>query len=118
MSTGSLEASEAASAAVTVAPRVSLADIEGSIAEEYSFTANKALDAMQFPRPASLPDPLAMLTVCILVTQNGCTVIGKSASHKNVNADFGAKLAREDAIRQLWPLMGFASRDKLYSSVP
>jgi hypothetical protein len=106
MSTGSLEASEVAS-------------IEAAISEEHSFTANKALDAMQFPRPASLPDPLAMLAVCILVTTNGCTVIGKSApaSHENVNADFGAKFAREDAVRQLWTLMGFASRDKLSSSV-
>lgn len=105
MSTGSMEALE-------------IASIEAAISEEHSFTANKALDAMQFPRPASLPDPLAMLTVCILVTKNGCVVIGKSASHKNVNAALGAKFAREDAVRQLWPLMGFASRDELYSSVP
>jgi hypothetical protein len=106
MNTGSMEASEVAS-------------IEPAISEEYSFTVGRSLDAMQFPRPASLPDPLAILTVCILVTKNGCTVIGKSepASHKNFNAALGAKFAREDAVRQLWTLMGFASRDKLSSSV-
>ena len=31
----------------------------------------------------------------------------------NFNAELGRKLAYEDAIRQLWPLMGFALRDKL-----
>lgn len=118
MSTGSLEATDAASAAVAVAPRVALADIEAAISEEYSFTAGRAVNALQMPRPASLPDPLDILTVCILVMKNGFVVIGKSApaSPDNFNAALGAKFAREDAIRQLWPLMGFALRDKLHNN--
>jgi len=41
--------------------------------------------------------------------------VGKSApaSADNFNADLGRKLAYEDAIRQLWPLMGFALRERL-----
>jgi hypothetical protein len=48
--------------------------------------------------------------------RNGFTVIGKSApaSAANFNAELGKKLAYEDAIRQLWPLMGFSLRDRLH----
>lgn len=65
-----------------------------------------------------MPDaatPLAYLSICLLVMNNGFTVIGKSApaSPANFNADLGRQFAYEDAIRQLWPLMGFALRDKL-----
>jgi hypothetical protein len=35
------------------------------------------------------------------------------ASPENFNADLGRKFAYEDAVRQLWPLMGYALRDKL-----
>ena len=119
-STGSLEASEAASAAVAVAPRVALADIEAAIAYEYSFTAGRAIVAMQMRVTPQTPDPLDILTVCILVMKNGFTVIGKSApaSPSNFNAALGYKFAREDAIRQLWPLMGYALRDKLHNATP
>jgi hypothetical protein len=50
-----------------------------------------------------------------LVLKNGFTVIGKSApaSAANFNAELGKKLAYEDAIRQVWPLMGFSLRDRL-----
>ena len=50
--------------------------------------------------------------------RNGFTIIGKSApaSPANFNAEFGQKLAYEDCIRQLWPLMGFSLRDRLAAS--
>jgi len=49
------------------------------------------------------------------VTRNGFTLIGKSApaSPDNFDPVLGRKLAYEDAVRQLWPLMGYALRDKL-----
>ena len=97
------------SAAVAVAPRVALADIEGSIKARYDFTADKAVEGC----PAV--DELKLLSICLLVVQNGFVVVGKSApaSPANFNADLGRKLAYEDAIRQLWPLMGFSLRDRL-----
>lgn len=105
----SLQQSDQDAAAVAVAPRVALADIEAAIAARYDFTADKAL--------AGCPtvDPLKLLSICILVMSNGFTIIGKSApaSPENFNADLGRKFAYEDAIRQLWPLMGFALRDRL-----
>jgi hypothetical protein len=104
---------EAAAVAVPGAPRVSLADIEKAIAAEFAFTADQAAVAIC---PNKLPPPsLALLSICILVLYNGFTIIGKSApaSAANFNADLGKKLAREDAVRQCWPLMGFALRDRL-----
>lgn len=107
----SLQVTDEAAAAVTVAPRVTLQSIEDKIAAEYSFTADKAIEAINAP----VMDELKLLTVCILVMKNGFTVVGKSApaSAANFNADLGRKFAREDAIRQLWPHEGYALREKL-----
>ncbi len=110
----SLKETEAECAAVAVAPRVSLKDIEAAIKERYDTTASEAL----FPTASgSLPKdhPLGLLSICILLLHNGWTVIGKSApaSAANFNAELGRKLAYEDCIRQLWPLMGFALRERL-----
>lgn len=106
-----LQSTEKECAAVAVAPRVSLADIQNSIAAQYDFTADKAVAALGSP----IVDPLKLLSICILVMNNGFTVIGKSApaSPENFNAELGRKLAYEDAVRQLWPLMGFALRERL-----
>lgn len=107
----SINVTDQEAAAVAVAPRVSLADIEAKIVARYDFTADAALQ--QTP----IPEVLKILSICILVMQNGFTVIGKSApaSADNFNADLGRKFAYEDAIRQVWPLEGYALREKLGS---
>lgn len=111
-----LEQTEAECAANATAPRVSLHDIENKIAARYCITADQALKH-QYPlvELTKPNDALKLLTLCILVMRNGFTVIGKSApaSAENFNAQLGAKLAYEDAIRQLWPLEGYALREKL-----
>lgn len=107
-----LEATEKECAANAVAPRVALADIENAISARYDFTADKAVIALGSPAVVGLE----LLSICILVMNNGFTIIGKSApaSPENFNAELGRKLAYEEAIRQLWPLMGFALRVKLH----
>lgn len=107
----SLQVTDAQSAAVAVAPRVALSDIETAIAERHDFTAGQAVAAMGAAHGAAL----GLLSICLLVMNNGFTIIGKSApaSPENYNADLGRKYAYEDAVRQLWPLMGYALRDKL-----
>jgi Phage protein (N4 Gp49/phage Sf6 gene 66) family len=105
----SLRETETECAANAVAPRVSLNDIEAAIGAVYHLTADKAIgDAPQLPE-------LGLLSICLVVMRNGFTVVGKSApaSAANFNADLGRKLAYEDAIRQLWPLMGFELRERL-----
>lgn len=123
----SLQAAEAGAAAVSKGfPRVALADIEAAIAARIDTTGDNTRppQGTTFFEPHPSPDQLKemrgsleRLSICILVMRNGFTVIGKSApaSPENFNAEFGRKLAYEDAVRQLWPLMGFALRDKLAS---
>lgn len=106
----SIKVTDNAAAKVAVAPRVTLKDIEDNIKAEYSITADKAIGS-----DAPVTDELKLLSITIIVMKNGFTVVGKSApaSPENFNADLGRKFAREDAIRQLWPLMGFALRNTL-----
>ncbi len=116
----SLQVTDAASAAVAVAPRVTLDDIKAAIAATFYTTGTDAMagsiwsTAPDVEVPVAL-DALARFTICILVMRNGFVVIGKSApaSPENFNAELGRKFAYEDAVRQLWPLMGFALRDRL-----
>ena len=117
----SLEESDKEAAAVAVAPRVSLADIEASIEREIYFTGGdvaRMYDAATAgdQRPVH-PASLECLTICIVVMKNGYTVIGKSApaSPENFNVALGQKFAREDCVRQLWPLLGFALRQQRHA---
>ena len=106
----SLEQSDREAAAHAVAPRVTLADIEGAIAAQYNILAVNAIGP-----DAPAHESLKVLSLCLVVMSNGFTIVGKSApaSPENFNAEFGRKLAYEDCIRQLWPLMGFSLRDRL-----
>ena len=58
---------------------------------------------------------LGLLTFCALVLRNGFTVYGAStcASPENFNAEIGRRIARENAEREIWPLLGFRLRDEL-----
>lgn len=105
------------------APRVTLDDIHGAIAAEIHFTLGEAIAAIAqvngfddglMPQ-INATAGLTTTTLCVLVMRNGCTVIGKSApaSPENFDAEKGRLFAHEDAVEQLWPLMGFALRDRL-----
>ncbi len=109
----SIEATDQESAAVATHPRVALSDIEAAIGAVYYTSGERALTDETLSQEHI--GPLRLLSICIIVMRNGFTVIGKSApaSPENFNRDLGRKFAYEDAIRQLWPLMGFALRDKL-----
>ena len=113
MHSDTLKATDEYSAAKATAPRVSLADMEGKIEREVYFTAGEIDSARGFGQ--STPNPLDVLTICILVMQNGFTIIGKSApaSPENFDPEKGRRFAYEDAIKQLWPLEGYALREKL-----
>lgn len=86
---------------VSVAPRVTLEQIEALVASE-SYSVHNMV-----------------LTVCVLTLTNGFMVVGESAcaSPENFNAVLGQKFAREHAIRQIWRLEGYALRDRLHRGV-
>ena len=107
-----------AAAGADKAPRVTQADIEGAIASEHYFTAADGCYGATADRirPADIPMPLRLLTFCVLVLRNGFTVTGESAcvSPENFDAAIGRRIARENAVDKLWPLLGYALREKLY----
>lgn len=53
-------------------------------------------------------------TLCVLVLRNGFVIVGKSACihSSNFNEEIGKRLAREDAIRQIGPFLGWREADK------
>jgi len=105
------------------APRVTPADIEANIVYENYFTAAEGVmgaDATVLGGgTVELGDPgheaLELLTFCVLVLRNGFTVTGESAcaSPENFDAEIGRKIARENAKQKIWPLMGYALKQKL-----
>ena len=110
----SLKAAEALAARGAVAPRVSLADIEAAIAAEYTTTLDRAF------KGCPIHPSMEIITIHVVVMRNGFVVIGKSApaSPENFDQVKGHTFAREDAINQLWPLMGFALKDRLAAKDP
>ena len=97
------------------APRVTPADIEAEIASEFYFAAADAAFGDAAHARENDKSPLQLLTFCVLVLKNGFTVTGESAcaSPENFNAEIGRRIARENAINKVWPLLGFRLRDKI-----
>lgn len=107
------------------APRVTPADVEANIRSEHYFTATDGRHGAishgtyvgresPVDRNADLA-PLDLLTFCVLVLRNGFTVTGKSAcaSPENFDAEIGRKIARDNAVAKIWPLMGYELRSQL-----
>ena len=97
------------------AARVTPADIEANIASEHYFTADDGeWGASKHANKPKHPQ-LSLLTFCVLVLRNGFTVTGESAcaSPENFDAEIGRRIARENAVQKVWPLMGYELRTKL-----
>lgn len=101
------------------APRVTPADIKANIASEHYFTAMDGVvgraGCPSIVAGTPVDSPLDLLTFCVLVLRNGFTVTGESAcaSPENFDAELGRKIARENAVNKMWPLMGYALKQKL-----
>lgn len=117
------------------APRVTLAGIEANIAVEAYFTANNGavgaavekegkeiVHAQTKDEQARLWQQadvsLSLLTFCVLVLRNGFTVTGESAcaSPENFDAEIGRKIARQNAIAKVWPLMGYELKERIHAT--
>jgi Phage protein (N4 Gp49/phage Sf6 gene 66) family len=98
--TGSLEATDDAAKAVQKTPnRVTLNHLESRIVDEEYIH----------------PELFTHLTICCVLLDNGFVLVGKSApaDPANFNEELGRKFAREDAIRQMWPLEGYLLCERL-----
>jgi hypothetical protein len=96
----SLRISDDASRAVQKTPnRVSLDSMLAKIVtEEYLY-----------------PEAIPHMTICVLTVLNGYALVGKSApaDPQNFDAELGKRFAREDAVRQMWPLEAYALREHM-----
>ena len=84
------------------APRVTPADIDANIVHT---------EIVKHISPSG-----QVLRWAVLTTRNGYAVTGRpsaSASSANDNAEIGEKVAIENARQELWPLMGYALKEKL-----
>lgn len=84
-------------ASISVAPRVTEADVQAAIAKEEFLVTG-------------------CLTICVLTLTNGNTVTGESAcaSPANYNKEIGERLSRDNATKKIWPLLGFSLKEKLH----
>lgn len=91
-------------------PKVASAEVENEIVNEYYRNAGSAVKAPE-------GSPLYNVTLCFLQLRNGFVIVGKSACvvAANFNEDIGRQLAREDAVKQVWPFLGFRLADTLTS---
>lgn len=145
-----------------VAPLVTPADIEASIASEQYFTAADGVagatdrsaavsrflswpvprdvhpdgtpgesgrtgtNLLSAPQAAAMLDhvlggsnvqpTLGLVTFCVLILQNGHRIVGVNTgpvSAANFDANLGRTMARKNAVDQIWPLLGYALRDRL-----
>lgn len=115
------------------APRITPADIEANIASEHYFTAAEgvhgAFDVKNRPfgseissgddlmDAANPPAGLHLVTICTLILNNGCKVVGVNegpVSPENFDQFIGRSLARQKAVDQIWPMLGYALRERLH----
>lgn len=87
-----------------VAPRVTLADLEANIADvEYVKHISKGGGILRW---------------AVITTANGFAVTGKpsaAVSAENDNQEVGKQIALQNAKNEMWPLMGYALKEKLSS---
>ncbi|MDE1545947.1 Gp49 family protein [Dechloromonas agitata] len=96
------------------APRITPAAIEANIEREHYINVGDACIHPVRPEGAGLY-PEDLLTICVIVLKNGFTVTGESAcaSPENFDDEIGRKIARQNAVAKVWPLMGYELRSKL-----
>ena len=106
------------------APRVTPEDIVAAIASEHYFSAQSGIEgaisrgelcgreAIQL----DVENPMPYITICVIVLRNGHKIVGVNTgavSNANFDPELARKLARKNAVDQIWPLLGYALREGL-----
>lgn len=104
--------------------KVTIEEIEALIMDEYFFTGLQAVkgtmdmatDSAADQLLTSLPSSVKTLTVCVLVLENGYSVVGMSncIDPSNFNKETGRRIARENAVNEIWPLLGYQKKQEIY----
>ena len=103
--------------------RVTIDDLADQIVSEHYFTAYEGCAhailngrAMEDGEALDIPESFRHVTICAILTRNGTKLVGVHegpvCAH-NFNAEEGRRQAREKALEQLWPMMGYCLRNTL-----
>lgn len=104
-------------------PSVTRQDIEDAIASEQYFTAGDGVigrfDDNEVSRVVSEAElnALDQITICVLFLKNGHKITGVNEgpiSPENFDPQLGKTFARQKAIEQIWPLLGYQLRSALH----
>lgn len=100
------------------APRITLEDIEANIVKQVFFTAAEGIAGhaqMTGDHSKTVNTEHTLLTFCVLTLRNNFTVTGESACARpeNFDAKIGRKIARQNAVAKVWPLMGYELKSQL-----
>ena len=105
------------------APKIEPADIEAEIVGEHYFTAAEGVyGSNEVPGGMdawSVPESLKHVTFCVMILRNGTKIVGINhgpVSPENFDPVEGRRYARRHAIDQIWPLMGYAMRERIAAS--
>lgn len=97
--------------------RVTADALEANIVSKHWFTALEAArTAPEVIEDETSVQALGLLTICVLVLQNGFTVLGQSAcaDPSMFNEEIGRRLAETDAKQKIWPLMGYNLKQEIF----
>jgi hypothetical protein len=98
------------------APRVTPDDIEANIVGEHYHSPSDYTIGCGFNIGHFDAEKIKRHTICILTLGNGYTVVGINTgpvSAANFDVELGRKLARQKAVDQIWPLLGYELASKL-----
>lgn len=98
------------------APRLNPDFINSKIESEWYFNAGESVVPNGDMPPVPADHPLRVLTICVLVLKNGFTVQGYSScvSPENFDKEIGQKVAKQNAINEIWKLEGYLLKERLY----
>ena len=102
---------EAELIAKATGPRITKEELEANVAGYSIFNVHEALTALGVPAL----EATKLLTIAVVTTNNGFTVVGESACAwpANYDKDIGERLALGDAKNKLWALMGYELKSKV-----
>jgi len=95
------------------APRVTLKEIEDSIAGVFYTSGDFLIDGAGEIAPGcdmeTMKDEAKWMTICTIVLKNGFMVTGDTtpANKENYDPELGKKFSYDQAFKKLWPYFGF-----------
>lgn len=81
-------------------------------------SASEASDMLEHVLGTAAAEPqLGLITICVLRLKNGHQIVGVNEgpiTATNFDAQIGRRLARQKAVDQIWPLLGYQLRERLH----